>query len=888
LPVGPGQSLLQYRLVDKIGQGGMGVVWEAVDTNLERPAAIKVLPEAFYADANRLARFEREAKLLASLSHPGIASVYGLDEADGVRFLAMELVPGETLADRLERGPMPVDDALDVCRQIAEAVSAAHASGVLHRDLKPANAKITSQGKVKVLDFGLAKAFDPDPVSGSASAASPTLSPTLTSAGTVAGVILGTAAYMSPEQARAKPVDRRADVWAFGCILYELLTGRAAFLRETVSDTLALVLKGEPHWTALPADCPASIRRLLRRCLEKNRDRRLHDLADARIVIEDALSGEGDDETPGATPRRRGLGWPGVVLGVLVGAAVMLPFVWRSKPASTSRTVRLTLSTPADASFRPSTLQPFGSTFSPDGSSLVYTGWTTDGRSMLFVRPLGQSGARALDGTAGGSDPSFSPDGRWLAFSDGTAIKKIPADGGTPLELARPAHRNSRPTWVGDGSLVYLPIYTEGLVRIPESGGEPEALTTVDHEAGDFGHWWPHVPPGADYILYSRWKSTVDDCSVWKHSLRAQADEKLLDRACHPIYIGTGHLLFAREDSVMAMAFDVRRGTVSGSPTAVLDDVFIDPADGGVALSVSADGTLAYMADDRFGSRGTLAWIALDGGVGPLTSEVRDIRKVRVSPDGRYLALAIRQRTDEDIWIHDIERGSTRRFTLDGTNRGPVWMADSTTVVFSTLRLGPYDLFSKPIDGSRDEEPLFTSPYDQTAGSWSPDGQRLALTRNDPISDLWLFERGSEVQRLTETSFVEGEPFFSPDGRWIAYHSDASGRNEVYVMATPSGRGRWQVSVDGGLDPRWSPDGSTLYYSWKGIVYAASLETGPDVRAGRPRKLFDEERLGGVLLSYDIHPDGKRFVAVLGERQQSTPVNIVLNWFDEVRRRVPG
>jgi Tol biopolymer transport system component len=608
----------------------------------------------------------------------------------------------------------------------------------------------------------------------------------------------------------------------------------------------------------------------------------MRDAGDARLEIEEVSSAVEIDGR-GTAGRRVWPAWlvAGVTSAVALGLLLLGP--GRGEPAATQRTTRLTMVTPEQAPYR----WDLGGqlALSPDGSLLVYPGARQGGTGLVLLS-LEDGSYRVLEGTRGGNVPFFSPDGLWVGFTD-RELKKIAIDGGTPLTVASQGTISVGSTWVDDGSIVYVPLYTEGLFRVAEGGGAPEQLTHPDQEAGELGHFWPHAPPGADYILYSRWKTALDDCSVWRLSLETGADERILDRACAPTTIPTGHILFVRDGAVMAMPLDLDSGAVSGVATVVLDNVAVDRDDGKAVMSVSSDGTLAYVANEQSGTRARLAWIDLDGNATPLTSEVRDIQWMRIAPDGRQIAMSIRDRTGLDIWIHDVERGSTRRFTLDGTNLSPVWSRDGSTITFQSLRLGPYDLFSKPLDESHGAEPLFETPDDKTPGDWTPDGRRLVFMKDEANRDLWALEASGDVQRLTETPSDESAPRVSPDGRWIAHVSNASGRDEVYVMAMPPASGRWQISVDGGTAPCWSPDGRTLFYLWRGAVYAVGLDAGERLTAGRPRMLFDEARVGGVLVAYDIHPDGKRFVAVLGEQRASTPIEIVLNWFDEVRRLAP-
>ena len=898
-----GQQLQQYRLVEKIGEGGMGVVWKAVDTTLDREVAIKFLPAAFANDSDRLERFDREARLLATLHHPNVASIFGMHEADGstgsVRFLAMEYVPGEDLAQRLESGPLPVEDAIDVAHQIATALEAAHEQGIVHRDLKPANVKLTPDGKVKVLDFGLAKALSVDGnnsgnvfASGSGGrSGDPDHSPTMTSAGTRAGMILGTVAYMSPEQARGKPVDKRSDVWSFGCVLYEMLTGRKAFDGETATDSIAAVVTREPAWAALPTATPPAVVRLLRRSLEKNPLDRLRDIGEARIVLKDP-----DDEprplertaSQEASGRRNAAAMWIIIAAALAGALLTAAVGWMLLRPEEEPPVRLSLIPPAEAPFHVSIQETSGVALSPGGDLLVYQGNPPDGERGLYVRPLDGSTVTRLENTEGAGSPFFSPDGKWLGFFTNGKLLKIPIAGGNAVTIADPAARGAGVHWSDDGYVYYSPSFYDVVHRVPAGGGTPEPLTTLDTEAGDFGHWWPITLPGGRYMLYSRWQTTVDDCSVWRYDLENGEEKRLLDQACAPHYVPTGHLLFSRGSTIAAVGFDAGRGEPVGEPVLIIDDAFIDPANGWSTLSIAGDGTLAYVRQELFGTRSTPVWVDMKGAMTPVSNERRDHRSVRISPDGRYLALHVRDRTKDDIWIHDIERGSARRFTVDGTNNNPVWTPDGSRLVFASLRNGPYDLYWKPLDESEKESLLVAGPRDKTAYEWTADGRTLLYSVDSPVTnqDIWAHSEEGQAAVLQDDEDEDG-PRLSRDGRWLSYSSDESGRPEVYVQSWPVGGGRWQISTDGGNDPLWAPDGETLYY-WKDDgVFAVDVETAGGVRAGRPRRLFGKEELRGLIWSYDLHPDGDRFVVLRSELASTSPIEIVINWFDELEERVP-
>jgi Tol biopolymer transport system component len=904
----PGKMLQQYRLVEKIGEGGMGVVWKAVDTTLDREVALKFLPDAFLNDAERLERLDREAKLLATLHHPNIASIFGMHEVDGpqgkLRFLAMELAPGEDLAQRLERGPLPLDDTVEIAHQIAQALEAAHESGVVHRDLKPANVKLTPDGKVKVLDFGLAKALGNDgngAYSGSGPGArsvpgsgDPDHSPTITSAGTRAGMILGTAAYMSPEQARGKLLDKRTDVWSFGCVLYEMLTGRKVFDGETATDVIAAIVTREPAWAALPTSTPPSVVRLLRRCLEKSPLDRLRDIGEARIVLKDPedeprpLERPAGD-APAASDGRRNTRAAWVIIAAALGGALLTAAIgWMLLRPAEEPSVHLSLIPPAEAPFHVSVQNTSGVALAPDGSVLVYQGNPANGPRALFVRPLDGTGVTRLENTEGGGSPFFSPDGKWIAFFADGMLKRVPLAGGTAVTVADPAALAAGGHWSDDGFIYFSPSYYDAVYRVPAAGGTPEALTTLDAEAGDFGHWWPTTLPGGRFLLYSRWRTTVNDCSVWRRDLQSGDDRLLLEQACAPHYVPTGHLIFNRGSTIAAVRFDAGSGEPLGEPTLVIDDAFIDPANGWSPLSIAADGSLAYVRHELFGTRSAPVWVDLQGSMTPIANEPRDYRSVRISPDGRQLALHVRDRTEDDIWIHDLERGSARRFTVDGTNTDPIWTPDGRRIVFCSLRNGPYDLYWKPLDESEKESLLVAGPRDKEPQEWTDDGRMLLYTEDVPQTrnDIWAHTAEGE-RVLVQGDADEFAPRLSPNERWLAYSSESSGRSEIYVEAWPDRGGRWQISTDGGQDPLWSPDGSTIYYWYGNDVWAVSVDTRDGVRAGRPRRLFGTEELRGRVWDYDLHPDGDRFVVLRSELARTSPIEVVLHWFDELEERVP-
>ena len=690
-----GQTLSHYRITAALGAGGMGEVYRATDTNLGRDVAIKVLPPEVVQDPERLARFRREAHLLAALNHPNIAAIHGLEEADGKPFLVLELVEGEDLKERLQRGAIPVDESLGIAKQIAEALEEAHAKGIVHRDLKPANVKLTPDGKVKVLDFGLAKAYAAQPASGSASVSSQ--SPTLDHTGTQAGVILGTAAYMSPEQASGKEVDKRADIWSFGVVLFEMLAGHRLFTGDSVTETLASVLKGDPPWDALPADCPPAVTKLLRRCLQKRSRERLHDIADARLELEDQLSGE-EGELGGrgvVTPPawRRALPW-GLAAAL---AATSLALGFRSVPEPDL--IQLDLVPP-----RGTRLWGLGGrarpAVSPDGRMLAFSAWDAEGRSKLYLRPFDAAEARTLTGTDGGTFPFWSPDSRFIGFFADGQLKKVEAKGGAPMSLCdAPIGRGG--SWSPQGVIVFSPDFTAPLHRVADEGGEPSPVTELDSSGKDDSHRFPHfLPDGRRFLYLARASGEVGEGhAVMVGSLDGD-EEKLLLRSAAAATYASGQLLYLREGTLQARPLDLKRLELTGEETPLVQGVRLDSAPGFAAFSASPTGVLAYVSGERQ-TRSTLEWHDRAGtNVGTL-GDPADYLGVHLSPDGTRAVTDIADSHQvADLWIYDISRDLRTRFTFDPQwDVGGSWSPDGRYLVFSSWRRGHADLYRKPLEG---------------------------------------------------------------------------------------------------------------------------------------------------------------------------------------------
>ena len=891
MPLEAGQILAHYRLIEKIGEGGMGVVWKALDPTLDREVALKFLPEGFAADPDRLARFEREAKLLASLNHPFIATVYGLHEHDGVRFIAMEFVPGVTLADRLERGALPLDDGLELARQIADALEAAHEHGVIHRDLKPANIHVTVDGIAKVLDFGLAKSLAEPTASDGTSA------PTATSGGTAAGVILGTAPYMSPEQARGKPLDRRTDIWSFGCVLYEMLGGKRCFGGETISDTLAQILEREPDWKVVPEGTPTTIRGLLQRCLQKDPRRRLRDIGEARIAIEERLA----DPAPAAEtmPRRSrsGLAWTVAVL-MTICAAVLGWMALRPKPATPRTPTRLVVSLPQNQHL--AIADAMSLAISPDGSRVVYGASSPPGsRPRLYLRELDRFEALPIPGTDGAVGPFFSPDGRWLGYFAEGKLQKIAVEGGTPLEICHVGQAVPGASWGEDDTIVFSDSVDSGLSRVSAAGGRPELLTTPAYADGETGHSWPRLLPGGEHLLFTL--STVKGTEIAALTLRTGEWRTLQKGMGGARYLPSGHLVYARFEGLVAVPFDPATLQTSGAPIVVLDDVYTIPAmkgSGLAAFAASDTGVLVYLAGGAAAGENRLVWIDRDGRTRQTLEEAGGYEWPRISPDGKKVAVTNRMIDGRvDIWVLDIERDARSRQTLNGNSILPVWSPDGKQITFGSFRdddSGVINVFSKAADAGGDANLLLESSNPRFPRSWSPDGRLLAITEwpRDSMRDIWVLnlDDPEESRPFVHTPFDEHSPIFSPDGRWLAYVSNESGRNEVYVESYPRGKGRWIISAGGGLEPVWSADGRELFYRNANKMMAVPLRSQPAFSAGPPSVLFERALKSGIYntTSYDVAANGQEFLMI--ERRLDlapTQLNVVLNWSQELQRKVP-
>jgi serine/threonine-protein kinase len=897
-----GDTIGPYRVLAKLGEGGMGQVFRARDTKLNRDVALKVLADSFADDADRLARFTREARTLASLNHPNIAHIHGLEESGDVRALVMELVEGDDLSQRIARGAIPFDEALPIAMQIAEALADAHERGIVHRDLKPANIKVRTDGTVKVLDFGLAKALDPVVASSAEAVSSPTIT---SSALTMRGVILGTAAYMAPEQAKGKPVDRRADVWAFGAVLYEMLTGQRAFGGEDSTDMIAAVVSKEPDWSALPANTPASIRTLLRRCLEKDRKRRLDSASAVRLELEDARTMPATSEAATSAPRRVAPVALAFVIGAALGVGIASWTLTRPAPSTAAPLVRFTVTPPPAVEMglsRQATARDFA--VAPDGSFLVYR---AADRGQLVVHWFDRLEAVPLTGISTAAMPFVSPDSRWIGFvQDDLTLNKVAATGGSAVTLTRLPVWPRGASWVDDDTIIIgTNSPTTGLLRVPAGGGEPTVLTTPDRAQGEQGHVSPSGLPGGRAVLFTIGAAEPENAQIALLDLQTGQRTTLLRGGRDAQYVASGHLVYGAGRAMSAVRFDLARLAVVGDPVRVVDGMAAAPT-GTLNVAVTSAGTLVFVpAGAGAAPLRTLALVDRQGRDTPLPAPARPYDSARLSPDGTRIAVSILDQ-ENDIWTWDLARQTLTRVTFDADmDVCPVWTPDSRRVVFASSRTGVYNLYARDVDGAASDLRLTSSANTQVPGSITPDGTRLIghEVRPQTKSDLVGFAlpagggAGLAVaEGLVETPFDEWNGEISPDGRFIAYQSEESGQSEVYVRPSEVGAtARWQVSSGGGAEPVWTKGGRELIYrgAAQRLAAVAVDPSGPVLRVGRPSILaVTAEPMGEAWRSYDVSSDGQRFLVMktLAARPQGAAFAgfvVVQNWIEELKRLVP-
>ncbi len=887
-----GTRLGPYEIVSPLGEGGMGEVYRARDTQLGRDVALKILPVSFASDPDRLMRFEREAKTLASLNHPHIAAIYGLESAGGQRALVMELVEGEDLTKRIARGPAPPVEAVGIARQLVDALEAAHEKGIVHRDLKPANIKVTPDGVVKVLDFGLAKAIEGDGSSGADP--SPSAATMTSPAMTAMGVILGTAAYMSPEQAKGRPVDKRSDIWAFGVVLHEMLTGRQLFSAETVAETLGLIFSREPDLAALPADVPRGLRTLIGRCLEKDPKRRLRDIGDARWELE---AGEPPATPVDQSPGGGALQW--IPWAAAAVALVLAGWAWTARPRVLMTAVadgHLTIELPADATLvtndEPATSRgPIA--VSPDGRHVVYVG--PSGRSTrLVVRTLNDFTPRAIAGTEGARLPFFSPDGDSVGFFADGKLKKTLLSGGTAATLAD-APRPGGASWGRNGEIVFAP-FEGGLFAVPAAGGTPRQVTSLDWAAGDDQHAWPQLLGDGRQVLFTVVAWSRETSEIVLVNLDTGERRLVEEDAAFARYIpaadgGAGHLVFVRGEALMAAPFDPARAGHAGTAIAVTDGVRA------AQFAVSDTGILVYAPSTGAAPDYSLVWVDRTGAITPITDVPRGYEDLDLSPDGRRVALTIEESgvdSPAHVWIADTRQGTLSRLTFEGFSRDPVWAPDGQSVTFGSKRgENVFGLYVQRIDGSAPAGLVWASPVPiwPDPQSWTPDGRTVVFTTKgaDTRDDIWALSLDDGTARpWLSTPTVEWAGRLSPDGKWMAYNVLDGGREQVYVQSYPGPAAKHLVSEGGGVNPIWSRDGRELFFRRDDELVAVEVDTSSGFSVGKPTVLFSGRyRLTGR--DYDVSPDGTRFVMMLANEPRTTDsMRVLLNWWQTLDARLAG
>jgi Tol biopolymer transport system component/tRNA A-37 threonylcarbamoyl transferase component Bud32 len=881
----PGSRLGIYEIIAPLGAGGMGEVYRARDTRLGRDVAIKALPPQFAQDPDRLARFEREAKLLASLSHPHIAGIFGLEDIDKHRYLVLEFVEGETLAQRLDRGTLSIDESLQICRQIASALESAHENGIAHRDLKPGNVMITPAGDVKVLDFGLAKGG-----MGSGSSASDislSHSPTLTHQHTGAGVIIGTAAYMSPEQARGRTVDKRTDIWSFGCVLYECLTGRQAYSGDTVSDLIARILEREPDWDSLPSRTPSRIRELLKRCLEKDVKQRMRDIGDARIEIDNVIATKSSSPDAVAAAaashrtRARLRTIAGAVSLIVMTAAATYYGVPRGGSNAAAPVTRFEITEMPGTHMTDDAVHPC---ISPDGRTLAYRAADSTGTPRVWIRPLESLAAREIPGTDGANSIFWSPDSKYVAYFGLGKLKKVAINGGKP-ELVCSITGNRGGSWGKDGDIIMAP-FTEGAIhRVSSNGGESVAITALD--SSETAHRFPYFLPDGKHFLYSSLPPHEGKYRIYFTAVGSKDRTLVLDTAeSGVVYAPPGYLIYQRGPVLVAHRFDAKRGRVIGEPVSLGDLTLGTESSGGRVATASNHGDLAYATNPPFATR--LVWADMNGRTLQDVPMVpgKYIGGLALSPDDRRVVLTSSDRIGiSDLWMTDLERGVITRFSYNqGENSGPVWSRDGTRVAyaFSKPGQGQAIVIADASSGSQTETFLADDPAYKSVFAWSADQKSLVIGRQAAATKRDLFilplEGDHKLIPYLVTPFVEVGASLSPDGKWLMYESDESGRSEVYVQSFPAPGHKYQVTTRGAVVRGWSRDGKIIGYAMLdelGKVYVADVFPGPEFRVGPGRVAAD---IPEAAFDAAVTSDQKRLLLLMPTRPVSETVAIIQNW----------
>jgi eukaryotic-like serine/threonine-protein kinase len=901
MPIPAGTRIGAYEVIESLGAGGMGEVYRARDSRLDRDVAIKILPEAFAHDADRLARFEREAKTLAALNHPHIAAIYGVEEGGGVRGLVLELVDGPTLAGRIAQGAIPIDEALPIALQIIDALEAAHETGIIHRDLKPANIKVRPDGTVKVLDFGLAKLAS-DTTGATSILGALSLSPTIsTPAMTGIGFILGTAAYMAPEQARGRAVDKRVDIWAFGCVLFEMLTGRRPFDGEDVTETVGAVIHKEPAWNLLSPETPPALLLTLQRCLEKNPKRRIRDIGDARLALSGAFQLPAAAAVQSAIAKgplwRRAVPVAiGAIVCVIAGAVAAVTIL-RNLPTLSPSPKRLTIQLPGSDQLPLTAGSLLG--MSRDGTMMTYRA-VRAGASRLYLRRMNQLDAQAIGDAAANGSSFFSPDGAWIGYGVGNVLKKVPVVGGPSQTIGNFPTNPRGATWGTDNQII-VGARQSGLMRISAAGGTPMQITKP---MPGRDYWYPQLLSGGRAVLFTAATTQAPDSGDIAILDLQSGEERILIAGVDGHVLSTGHLVFVRGGSLWAVPFDINRLEVRGTPVPVVEGIRVETG-GAVQYVVGDDGTLAYVPGVvGAGAASRLVWVDRTGREEPIKAPDRNYGYPRLSPDGTRLAIDVRE-DQNDLWVWEFARGTLTRLTFDrGGDTYPRWTGDGKRVVYSsaasdgeTNAPATFVPFTQPADGTGNRERLatFRAHLDQSA--LSPDGKWLVMrtVSSGTQEDIMLvsLDNDRQVQPLIHTPFRERNAEISPDGRWIAYQSNESGADQVYVRPFPAvDGGKWQVSAAGGGKPLWARNGREIFYvASDNALMTVPVQPAATFTFGNATRLLDTTGYSNTGLqgrSFDVTPDGRRFLFTKNvEQQTSGAVNVVLNWFTELKQKVP-
>jgi serine/threonine-protein kinase len=893
-----------YRIVEHLGTGGMGSVYKAADMTLVREVALKLLRPELLEDDDALARFEREARMLASLNHPHIASIYGFEEHNSHRFIAMEYVPGSTLGDRLRRGRLSIRDAMLTGKQIAEALEAAHAKSIIHRDLKPANIKLTEDGNVKVLDFGLARAIErPVPSVGEGTTTATELTGSM--------VVIGTAAYMSPEQASGRVLDRRTDIWSFGCVLYEALTARHAFIGSSITEILAAILEREPDWTALPGGIPAGLELLLRRCLRKDANSRLRDIGDARIELDELLTTPAQPDAvrgkPAAMTRRTAIS---ALSGAVAGAAATGVFaISRYHGTVPRRLTQFAVMAPENRAFVPSFNRRVA--ISPDSMHIAFNAvGSVPGADVVHLRPLADLEPHRVKEIASGGAPFFSPDGRWLGIFGGGGtgalagkpiLQKLALSGGAPVNICS-YDAPAGASWADGDTIYFVSEMPGGLLGVPAAGGQPKEAAKIDFTKGERQHKFPCALPRGKAVLFTSTTAdtaTFDDARIEAISPETGERKTVLEGGTHPRY-SSGYLLYGRDGKILAVRFDAERLEVHGQPLTALEGVQMSRNTGAVNFDVSSSGDLAYISGICDGGARTLVWVDRNGHTEPVSLAPKSYLHPRLSPDDRRLAIEV-EGPSHDLYIYDFDRGVFANITTDGVSHWPVWSPDGKQLAYRSGEMVHWRIWRVPADRSAAPQQVPATGVTQNAESWSPDGLTIAYTGAGPgvpPSIMVVHLHGSnQAVTVDRQKAPEGSPKFSPDGRWLAYCSNESGKPQVYVQSFPGPGPKIQVSNDGGTDPVWKRQGGELYYRNGDSMMAVVVATAAKFEAGRPQELWKGRFSHGMSSScgppgttssnYDVTADGKRFLMIKDDDQDraaSKQIVVVLGWAGELER----